>query len=337
MPLRLYVEPMDATLVEVSADGRVRFDDEEMAGADAAGAPRDHLRGHQRDRRSEGAARHPAGRPHGVTTARFLAVTLLLFTVLTAAMTWPQVTRMADGVHDPGDPLLITWILAWVAHQLPRAPAHLFDANIFYPERNTLAYSETLVVPGTFAAPLQLARRRPDRRLQPRVPLRIRAVGRGRRAPRAAAHPKRRRGDRRRHRVRVRALPHRSLRAPPAAADPVRSAVALGIPPSARHAASARRAARRRVGRCADADVHGPRPVPRSVHDRRVRDAARRASGADARPHRRARRGSRAARGRDAAGGARVSRGARGGGRARACRKSSTAARARTTTSRRRK
>jgi hypothetical protein len=90
-----------------------------------------------------------------VTTARFLAASLLLFTVLTAAMTWPQVTRMADGVNDPGDPLLITWILAWVAHQLPRAPAHLFDANIFYPERNTLAYSETLVVPGALAAPLQ--------------------------------------------------------------------------------------------------------------------------------------------------------------------------------------
>jgi hypothetical protein len=30
MPLRLYVEPMDATLVEVAADGRVRFDDEEL-------------------------------------------------------------------------------------------------------------------------------------------------------------------------------------------------------------------------------------------------------------------------------------------------------------------
>jgi hypothetical protein len=28
--LRLYVEPMDATLVEVSPDGRVRFDDEEL-------------------------------------------------------------------------------------------------------------------------------------------------------------------------------------------------------------------------------------------------------------------------------------------------------------------
>jgi len=88
------------------------------------------------------------------STARFLALTLALFAVLTAVMTWPQVLRMSDGVHDPGDPLMVTWVLGWVAHQLPRAPAHLFDANIFYPERNTLAYSETLLVPGLFAAPL---------------------------------------------------------------------------------------------------------------------------------------------------------------------------------------
>ncbi len=69
-------------------------------------------------------------------------------------MTFPQVLRMSDGVHDPGDPLMVTWVLAWVAHQLPNAPAHIFDANIFYPERNTLAYSETLLVPGMLAAPL---------------------------------------------------------------------------------------------------------------------------------------------------------------------------------------
>ena len=86
--------------------------------------------------------------------ASFLALTLALFVALTAVMTYPQVLRMSDGVHDPADPLMVTWVLAWVAHQLPNAPAHIFDANIFYPERNTLAYSETLLVPGLFAAPL---------------------------------------------------------------------------------------------------------------------------------------------------------------------------------------
>ncbi len=91
----------------------------------------------------------PSGR-----TGLFLSLTLALFIALTAVMTFPQVLRMTDGVHDPGDPLMVTWVLAWVAHQLPNAPAHIFDANIFYPERNTLAYSETLLVPGLIAAPL---------------------------------------------------------------------------------------------------------------------------------------------------------------------------------------
>jgi hypothetical protein len=89
-----------------------------------------------------------------VSTRRFLAASLVLFSLLTAIMTYPQILHMRDGVHDDGDPMMVTWVLAWVAHQLPRAPAHLFDANIFYPERNTLAYSETLIVPGMAAAPL---------------------------------------------------------------------------------------------------------------------------------------------------------------------------------------
>ncbi len=79
---------------------------------------------------------------------------LLVFTALTAVMTYPQVLHLRDGVHDDGDPLLNTWTLTWVAHQLPRAPARLFDANIFYPERKTLAFTETLLLPGTLAAPL---------------------------------------------------------------------------------------------------------------------------------------------------------------------------------------
>jgi hypothetical protein len=90
-----------------------------------------------------------------VTTRRYFALTLLLFTALTAAMTFPQALHMRDAVHDDGDPLLNAWTLAWVAHQLPRAPARLFDANIFFPERWTLAFSETLLVPGLFAAPLR--------------------------------------------------------------------------------------------------------------------------------------------------------------------------------------
>ena len=87
-------------------------------------------------------------------TRRFVAQTTVLFAALTAVMTLPQVLHLADGVADDGDPLLVTWIFGWVAHQLPRAPGHLFDANIFFPERRTLAFSETLLAPAVAAAPL---------------------------------------------------------------------------------------------------------------------------------------------------------------------------------------
>ena len=44
--------------------------------------------------------------------------------------------------NDNGDTVLNEWVLAWVAHQAPRDPLHLYDANNFYPERDTLAYAE---------------------------------------------------------------------------------------------------------------------------------------------------------------------------------------------------
>jgi hypothetical protein len=90
-----------------------------------------------------------------VSTLRYLAATTLLYAALACILTYPQVLHLTDTVHDDGDPLLNAWALSWVAHQLPRAPARIFDANIFYPERRTLAFSETLLAPAVAAAPLR--------------------------------------------------------------------------------------------------------------------------------------------------------------------------------------
>lgn len=69
--------------------------------------------------------------------------------------TWPLVTDLAHLTrNDNRDTVLNEWILAWVAHQAPRAPLHLFDGNIFYPERNTLAFSEAMIVQAAMGAPL---------------------------------------------------------------------------------------------------------------------------------------------------------------------------------------
>lgn len=68
-----------------------------------------------------------------------------LFAALSCAMTWPWVARVADAVPDRGDPYLLSWVLAWDFHQIFRAPLRLFDANLFYPLRHSLAFSNDLL------------------------------------------------------------------------------------------------------------------------------------------------------------------------------------------------
>jgi len=85
-------------------------------------------------------------------------VAFAAFMLLAVVHTWPLATDPAHlSRNDNGDALLNTWAIAWVAHQLPRDPRHLFDANIFYPERLTLGYSEAMIVQGVLAWPILAA------------------------------------------------------------------------------------------------------------------------------------------------------------------------------------
>ena len=83
---------------------------------------------------------------------------LLLFVLLAVAHTWPIASAPeSSGRNSTADTKLNQWAMAWVAHQVVRDPVHLFDANIFYPERRTLAYSEHLFVQSMIGAPLAWA------------------------------------------------------------------------------------------------------------------------------------------------------------------------------------
>ena len=80
---------------------------------------------------------------------------LVLFAALAVLETWPLASDPGHlSRNDNGDTVLNEWALAWVAHQAVTNPLHLFDANIFYPERYTLAYSESMLVQAAMAAPL---------------------------------------------------------------------------------------------------------------------------------------------------------------------------------------
>src|SRR6476646_10441548 len=83
---------------------------------------------------------------------------LAVCVLLAILHTWPLVLHPGRySRNDNADTQLNEWILAWVAHQLPRAPLHLFEANIFYPAHDALAFSEPLIVPALIGAPLAWA------------------------------------------------------------------------------------------------------------------------------------------------------------------------------------
>jgi hypothetical protein len=94
--------------------------------------------------------------------AKELAWVLLASVLLTAAFTYPTAFKMGRvGRVDNGDGKLSIWNVAWVARTLVVDPLHVFDANIFYPHRGTLAYSENNLGAGALAAPVYWATKNP--------------------------------------------------------------------------------------------------------------------------------------------------------------------------------
>jgi len=76
-----------------------------------------------------------------------------LFLLLTIVVTWPLAVHSTRSLaSDYGDPLFGTWLIGWVASHITRALGGdllavrtFWDAGIFIPERNTLAFAEHLI------------------------------------------------------------------------------------------------------------------------------------------------------------------------------------------------
>lgn len=82
------------------------------------------------------------------------AITGLAF-VLTAFLTYPVVFRMANAARvDSFDGQFGIWSVAWVARTIVTDPGNLFNTNMFYPHRNTLAFAEGNIGAGILAAPV---------------------------------------------------------------------------------------------------------------------------------------------------------------------------------------
>jgi hypothetical protein len=95
------------------------------------------------------------GAIEGASRARRASAVTALFVALTIFLTYPLAFRAGSAVvnADPDTELFI-WTLAWNVHAFTTRPLAIFDANIFFPYANTLAYSENLIGSALLAAPV---------------------------------------------------------------------------------------------------------------------------------------------------------------------------------------
>jgi hypothetical protein len=93
---------------------------------------------------------------------REAAAVVIAGALLTSIFTYPIAFKLGHvGRVDNGDGQLSIWNVAWVARTLAVDPLHVFDANIFYPHRGTLAYSEANLGAGALAMPAYWLTRNP--------------------------------------------------------------------------------------------------------------------------------------------------------------------------------
>ena len=95
--------------------------------------------------------------------ARTAALVSIAAFAAAVVMTWPLAAGIGHlgRTQNTGDGRFSVWNIAWVAHALSTDPIDLFDANIFYPHRRTLAFSESNVGPGLVAVPVWVATHNP--------------------------------------------------------------------------------------------------------------------------------------------------------------------------------
>jgi hypothetical protein len=77
-----------------------------------------------------------------------------LFLLFAFAMTWPLARHMTDTFVSWGDPVFQAWTMAWNVHAWSTNPFDVFNANVLYPYRNTLAYSDHLFGQSILIAPI---------------------------------------------------------------------------------------------------------------------------------------------------------------------------------------
>ena len=83
------------------------------------------------------------------------AAVILAYAALTVFMTWPYARDLGNATIVGFDPYLQIWLSEWIQHALATDPLRLYEANIFYPFAQTVAYTDANVPGALLATPLR--------------------------------------------------------------------------------------------------------------------------------------------------------------------------------------
>ncbi len=75
----------------------------------------------------------------------------LLFVFSALYITHPLIFHLGDYVTSFGDELFIAWNHNWIIHSFFTNPLNIFNANIYFPYKNTLAFSEPFITSGVLS------------------------------------------------------------------------------------------------------------------------------------------------------------------------------------------
>jgi hypothetical protein len=84
----------------------------------------------------------------------FSCLAVLTIVACAAFVTWPFTAFLGSKIPGHTDALFGLWRVSWIGGPRPTGSS-LFDAPIFYPATNTLAYSDAILIPGLLTVPLR--------------------------------------------------------------------------------------------------------------------------------------------------------------------------------------
>ncbi|MCX7943808.1 MAG: hypothetical protein N2746_04805, partial [Deltaproteobacteria bacterium] len=97
---------------------------------------------------------------HSIYILLLPTITYLVFTII---ITYPLITDLTNHIPaDLGDPLLNVWTLWWNLEKITNLDfTNYFDANVMFPYKKSLAFSEHLVGEAILGLPFYLVKKNP--------------------------------------------------------------------------------------------------------------------------------------------------------------------------------